>query len=301
MLFASDYYLDFILLLRDFFYVILVLTSLCFYTFIETKFKSLNLKISLFYSASLYMIFISYLYLVSLCSTICTEYYLLNFTVSNLYGVDFFKFCIVILFIFIFYGGISDNSFQLKKYIYFESVYILSFIFIGIIFLLYSFDFLMVFLNLELQNFSLYILLNIQRNKKTVIETCIKYYIIGGISSGLILYGISIIYGITGHINFLDLIFFFSELDVLLFSIYTGLIFFFFGLFIKLGLAPFHFWVPQVYAGAPSFITLILLVLPKFVLFLLFLKIYFFVFKTVYIFFFDIFSIIALLSLFSVL
>ena len=53
------------------------------------------------------------------------------------------------------------------------------FVFIGMIYLLYSFDFLMMFLNLELQNFSLYILMNIQRNKKIVVETCIKYYIIG--------------------------------------------------------------------------------------------------------------------------
>ena len=53
------------------------------------------------------------------------------------------------------------------------------FVFIGMIYLLYSFDFLMIFLNLELQNFSLYILMNIQRNKKIVVETCIKYYVIG--------------------------------------------------------------------------------------------------------------------------
>merc|ERR1711976_497740 len=69
------------------------------------------------------------------------------------------------------------------------------------------------------------------------------------------------------------------------------------GLFIKLGLAPFHFWVPQIYEGAPSFVTLILLILPKFVLFVLFIKLYLFVFKFVHQILFQIICINVILSL----
>jgi len=75
------------------------------------------------------------------------------------------------------------------------------------------------------------------------------------------------------------------------------IIFFFCGLFFKLGLAPFHFWVPQVYEGAPNFVTLILLTLPKFVLFILFIKLYLFVFKFVHQIFFQIICINVILSL----
>ena len=69
------------------------------------------------------------------------------------------------------------------------------------------------------------------------------------------------------------------------------------GLFIKLGLAPFHFWVPQVYEGAPNFVTLILLTLPKFVLFIIFIKLYLFVFNIISQTFFQIFCINIILSL----
>ena len=73
--------------------------------------------------------------------------------------------------------------------------------------------------------------------------------------------------------------------------------FFFCGLFIKLGLAPFHFWVPQIYEGAPNFVTLVLLVLPKFVLFVLFIKLYLFVFKFVHQILFQVICINVVLSL----
>jgi len=197
---------------------------------------------------------------------------------SNVYGVDIFKIILVIFLIIIFYVGISEQSGSQRKYISFEYSYILGFAFIGMVFLLYSFDFLMMFLSLELQNFSLYILINIQRNKKVVVETCIKYYILGGLSSGLILYGISLIYGYTGRVNLLDLAVFCSEISLTHLGLISGLSFIFFGFFIKLGLAPFHFWVPQIYEGSPNIVMLVLLTLPKFILFIIFLKLHTFVF-----------------------
>lgn len=275
----SYYYLDFLLILREIFFIFIVIFSICVYTLLEKIFKKKYKEISLFYSVCLYFIMLFNIYLISALSYIKTYYYLFNYSISNIYGIDFFKIILVILIILIFYAAISDKSFRLFKYIPFESNYILSFVFIGMLFLLYSFDFLIIFLNLELQNFSLYILMNIQRNKKIVVETCIKYYIIGGLSSASILYGISLIYGFTGKVNLFDLILFFSEIRLIHFGFIIGFIFLFLGLFIKIGIAPFHFWVPQIYEGAPHFVTLILLILPKFVLFILFVKLYFFIFK----------------------
>jgi len=290
------YYLDFLLILREIFLIFMILISLSFYTLIEKIFKK---KIfSIFYSVSLYFIVILTIYLISAWSYLETYYYLFNYSLSNIYGVDYFKLILILLIILIFYTSISEKSFKILKTIPFEANYILAFLFLGMLFLLYSFDFLIIFLNLELQNFALYILMNIQRNKKIVVETCIKYYIIGGISSACLLYGISYIYGITGKINLFDLILFFYEIKLSNFDLLPGLFFFFVGLFIKLGLAPFHFWVPQIYDGAPNLITLILLILPKFVLFLLFIKLYFFVFKFLTGFFFQIFLLNVSLSFF---
>lgn len=173
------YYLDLLLILRDFFLISVILFSICIYTFLEKKLSKLNLRISLFYSVSLYFIIVLNVYLISAFSEIKSYYYIFNYSLSNLYGVFFFKIVLIVFFLLIFYAGISEKSFEKLKYIPFESNYILIFVFVGMVFLLYSFDFLMIFLNLELQNFSLYILINIQRNKKIVVETCIKYYIIG--------------------------------------------------------------------------------------------------------------------------
>ncbi|MBV36175.1 MAG: hypothetical protein CMP47_12110 [Rickettsiales bacterium] len=76
------------------------------------------------------------------------------------------------------------------------------------------------------------------------------------------------------------------------------LVFLFCGFFIKLGIAPFHFWVPQIYDGAPNFITLILLTVPKFVLFIVFMKLYLFVFGFLNVFYIEVLWVLVILSFF---
>ena len=175
----SYYYIDLVLFLREIFLIIIILFSICFYTFLEKILIKFKKKISLYYSVSIYFILILIIYFKSCVFSIQTFFYLFNYSLSNLYGIDFFKLILILFFILIFYVGISEKSHRIRKYLPFESLYILTFVLIGMVFLLYSFDFLMIFLNLELQNFSLYILMNLQRNKKIVVETCIKYYILG--------------------------------------------------------------------------------------------------------------------------
>jgi NADH-quinone oxidoreductase subunit N len=116
-----------------------------------------------------------------------------------------FKFLLVSLIILIIYSFISLPD-SLIKTIKFEYIYVIVFIFIASFFLIFSNDFLGLFLNLELQNFGFYILFSLNKKKKLVAESNIKYYIYGGISSAFFLYGISLIYGATGQLNFNDLI-----------------------------------------------------------------------------------------------
>jgi NADH-quinone oxidoreductase subunit N len=123
-----------------------------------------------------------------------------------------FKFLLISLIILTIYSFISLPD-GLMKMIKFEYVYVLMFIFIASFFLIFSNDFLGLFLNLELQNFGFYILFSLNKKKKLVAESNIKYYIYGGISSAFLLYGISLIYGATGQINFTDLIMTLSVVD----------------------------------------------------------------------------------------
>lgn len=121
----------------------MILISLSFYTLIEKIFKK---KIfSIFYSVSLYFIVILTIYLISAWSYLETYYYLFNYSLSNIYGVDYFKLILILLIILIFYTSISEKSFKILKTIPFEANYILAFLFLGMLFLLYSFDFLIIF------------------------------------------------------------------------------------------------------------------------------------------------------------
>jgi len=136
-----------------------------------------------------------------------------------------------------------------------------------------AFDFLTFYLALELQSFGLYILAASKRDSMLSAEAAIKYFILGALTSFIILFGISIIYGVFGTTNFRDL--------ELIAPYYPSLAFLFglscvlIGFFFKLGLAPFHSWLPDVYTGAPRFVVSIFAIIPKFSLFILLLRIMF--------------------------
>ena len=172
----SYYYLDFFFILKEIFLSFIVLFSICVYTILEKRLVKLNKKISLFNSVTIYFIILFSIYLLLIITEIPIWLYIFNYSLTYFWDVSHSKFILVFLFILIFNVGTILRS---KKFIPFEANYVLVFTFIGMLFLLYSFDFLIIFLNLELQNFSLYILMNMQWNNKIVVETCIKYYIIG--------------------------------------------------------------------------------------------------------------------------
>ena len=179
----SYYYLDLFFLLKEFFLVFIVLFSTCLYTILEKRLVRLDIdkKTSLFNSVAIYFIILLSIYFLLIIYEIPIWLYLFNYSLTNFWDVSYSKIILLLLFIFLFHVGTFLKS---KKYVPFEANYILVFTLIGMLFLFYSSDFLIIFLNLELQNFSLYILMNMQRNNKIVVETCIKYYIIGEFPQG---------------------------------------------------------------------------------------------------------------------
>ena len=124
-------------------------------------------------------------------------------------------------------------------------------------------NFLVVYVGLELMSLSLYALTALRRDHAVSTEAAMKYFILGALASGFLLYGLSMMYGATGT---LDIPGVFEALhkgtanpQVLTF----GLVFIVSGLAFKLGLAPFHMWVPDVYQGAPTAVTLLISGAPK--------------------------------------
>src|ERR1035437_1759657 len=119
-------------------------------------------------------------------------------------------------------------------------------------------NFLVLYLGLELLTLSSYALVALRRDNATATEAAMKYFVLGSLASGFLLYGLSMIYGATGS---LDITVIFKAINsgqinhqVLIF----GLVFVVAGLAFKLGAVPFHMWIPDVYQGAPTVITLLI-------------------------------------------
>jgi NADH-quinone oxidoreductase subunit N len=130
-----------------------------------------------------------------------------------------------------------------------------------------------IYLGLELMSLSLYALVAIRRDHAISTEASMKYFILGSLASGFMLYGISMVYGATGS---LDLTTIFKSVSagtanhtILVF----GLVFIVAGMAFKLGAVPFHMWVPDVYQGAPTGVTLLLGAAPKLASFAMMLRI----------------------------
>jgi len=134
---------------------------------------------------------------------------------------------------------------------------------LGMLIMVSANSFLTIYLGLELLSLSLYALVAFKRDSAAGAEAAMKYFVLGALASGMLLYGISMIYGATGVIRFdqLSSALAGKGLDdkVLLF----GLVFVVIGLAFKLGAVPFHMWIPDVYHGAPTAVTLFVGSAPK--------------------------------------
>nr|YP_006280851.1 NADH dehydrogenase subunit 2 [Cyanophora paradoxa]ADW79205.1 NADH dehydrogenase subunit 2 [Cyanophora paradoxa] len=162
----------------------------------------------------------------------------------------------------------SLNYVKNEKINQYEYVVLLSFVIIASILLINSFNLFSAYMALELQTLAMYILIAIKRNSEKSLEASIKYLILSAFSSGILLFGLSLIYGISGTLYFDKINVFFSiyffefrnnniithdtyELSGLLFANILIII----GFLFKINAAPFHIWAPDVYEGSPTSIT----------------------------------------------
>ncbi len=150
---------------------------------------------------------------------------------------------------------IKDNNMDKFEY---PIIILLSIL--GMFFMVSSNDLILFYLGLELQSLSLYILAAIDRDNLRSTESGIKYFVLSALSSGLLLYGCSLLYGFSGSTNF-DIIS--NQLN----SNNTGgiyaMVFILVGLSFKISAVPFHMWTPDVYEGAPTSVTSFFAVVPK--------------------------------------
>ena len=123
---------------------------------------------------------------------------------------------------------------------------------------------LLIYLGLELLSLSMYALVAFKRDDGRASEAAMKYFVLGAIASGMLLYGMSFIYGITGSLHLDHIASYMSSNSVMQnVGLLLGLSFVIVGLGFKLGAVPFHMWVPDVYDGAPTSVTMFLGTAPK--------------------------------------
>ncbi len=188
-----------------------------------------------------------------------------NFTFSNMYVDDlmgdflklmlYLSVAVVLLYS---RGYMNDRKMETTEY-YLLAIYAT----LGMMVMISANHFLTIYLGLELLSLALYAMVALERDSARATEAAMKYFVLGALASGLLLYGISMIYGATGTL----------EISSVAQSIYHqagnrtvlmfGLVFVVAGLAFKLGVVPFHMWIPDVYQGAPAAITLFIASAPK--------------------------------------
>ena len=134
---------------------------------------------------------------------------------------------------------------------------------LGMMVMVSSNHMLSLYLGLELLSLSMYAMVAFNRDSGTSAEAAMKYFVLGAIASGMLLYGISIIYGVTGSLSIpviAESLVKQSEMNI---GLVFGLVFLVVGLAFKLGAVPFHMWVPDVYHGAPTTVTSYIASAPK--------------------------------------
>ncbi len=155
---------------------------------------------------------------------------------------------------------ISSNylkTFQIFKIEY--PILILSSV-LGMMIMINSNDLIVFYMGLELQSLALYVLATYNRDQLKSSEAGLKYFVLSALSSGLLLYGCSLIYGFSGSTNF-DVIS--TQLNSNEYVLTFGIVFILVGLAFKISAVPFHMWAPDVYEGSPTTVTLFFTMVPK--------------------------------------
>ena len=155
---------------------------------------------------------------------------------------------------------ISSNYLKTLKIFKIEySILILCSV-LGMMIMISSNDLMVFYMGLELQSLALYVLATFNRDQIKSSEAGLKYFVLSALSSGLLLYGCSLIYGFTGSTNF-DVIS--TQLNSNEYALTFGIVFILVGLAFKISAVPFHMWAPDVYEGSPTTVTLFFTMVPK--------------------------------------
>ena len=157
---------------------------------------------------------------------------------------------------------ISQDYMQRRDLLRFEYPILITLSVIGMMVMVSAGDLMTLYMGLELQSLALYVIASFRRDSPKSTEAGLKYFVLGALSSGLLLYGASLTYGFAGTTLFSGILSTLGEGDVPL-GLLFGLVFMIAGLAFKVSAAPFHMWTPDVYEGSPTPVTAFFATAPK--------------------------------------
>lgn len=185
---------------------------------------------------------------------------------NNLYMVDGIS--IILKFFILLVGLIAfvySRNYVLMRRLPEAEYYLLGFFsLLGMMVLCSAYTLLMIYLGLELMSLPLYAMVALQKDKSEAVEAAVKYFVMGAIASGIMLYGMSIIYGVTGKVGLLQLNDAVHHVSASTNGLVLfGLMFIVAGTVFKFASVPFHMWAPDVYQGAPASVAMLIASAPK--------------------------------------
>lgn len=223
------------------------------------------------FNQTFFMLFCLFL----LFSNLRIEGFFSNLLFLNDNGVIAIKLVVVLSSLFVLAIVSRGVIFQNLNFFEFFTIFLLSIF--ALLLLVSAYDFISAYLVIEMQALCFYVLASFRRNSAFSTEAGLKYFISGSFISCIFLFGCSLIYGTLGTLNFnnLNLLLSFpldNDFIYMKYMVMIGCLFIFITLLFKVAAAPFHFWSPDVYEGAPLSSTVIFSILPKLVIFHFFIK-----------------------------
>jgi NADH-quinone oxidoreductase subunit N len=170
---------------------------------------------------------------------------------------------------------ISRDYLELRGIARFEYVVLVLLATTGMMLMVSANDFIALYLGLEMQSLALYVIASFHRDEVRSVEAGLKYFVLGALASGMLLYGISLMYGYSGTSGFIAIRGVLGDLQGSSppIGVIVGLVFVIAGLAFKVSAVPFHMWTPDVYEGAPTPVTAFLSLAPKFAAIALLLRV----------------------------
>lgn len=198
--------------------------------------------------------------IVAVLLTLVTQWGVVDSTFNGSYVVDNLAAILkVAIFLIMFLGFAYSRDYMRDRGLLRGEYYVLGlFCALGMSVTVSSGNLLSLYLGIELMSLSLYALVAFDRDSRTGSEAAMKYFVLGALASGMLLYGMSMLYGVTGTLDLAEIAAAAAELDGNRLLFLFGLVFMLVGVAFKFGAVPFHMWVPDVYQGAPTPVTLVI-------------------------------------------